>query len=81
MKTLIFVLLLLQLLRFSYCADETEEVDLSERQYDCQYMWMMNSGPQLLGPSVWLLLCVGLGTAALFSSDVTQDTTMNTNCS
>lgn len=53
-------------------ADDTDEVDLGERQYDCQYMWMMmnGGGPQATGLGVGLLVCVGV-VAAMFSADQT----------
>ena len=51
---------------------ESDEVNVNARQYDCSYMWMMmNGGPQMTGPSVWMLLCLGI-TALLFSTDITS---------
>ena len=44
----------------------------SDGENDWSYMWMMmNSGPQVMGLSPWLLLCLGI-TAVLLSTDITS---------
>ena len=54
-----------------YC-DDSEEVSVNARQYNCPYMWMkMNSGPQVTGLSPWLLLCLGIA-VLLLSTDITS---------
>lgn len=63
------IILILQLVQLGSC-DNDDEVQLSERQNDCGYMWMMmGSGLSTAGLNSWLLLCVGIA-AALFSTDV-----------
>lgn len=64
-----WLIVLAAILTVSYCTDETDEVDLSERQYDCQYMWMMmnsGNGPTVTGLGLGLLVGVAAATA-LFS--------------
>ena len=63
--------LLFQMVRYGHCGDKDYDdvVDLSERQYDCQYMWMMmNNGAQLTAISSCLLLLLAIGTAFFSSS-------------
>ena len=75
MKATIVVacILLLQMAQQGHCGDDEsydDAVDLSERQYDCQYMWMMmNNGSCQAGLSSCLLLILAIG-ASLFSTDI-----------
>ena len=74
MKALVLAsLLLIQMAQLGRSEGESlslddNTVELSKRQYDCQYMWMMmnsNSGPHLTA-SLLLVLAAG---AILFTSD------------
>lgn len=43
------------------------------RQCNCAYMWMrmQSGGPQVIGLSLWLLVCAGI-TALLLSMDISS---------
>ena len=71
---LVWALLLVQMTQLGQCDDQDsydDVLDLGERQYDCQYMWMMmnsNGGAQFSGTASCLLLMPVFLGSALFST-------------